>query len=179
MSDAFISYLGNNVPEFNEYSKKHGTPSIKRINKMVQGIKMPAQEVLERGTQYKDKSFSIKSEFNDVEGFIKYFRGFMVDIENQLRDNPLEVFVGIEAFSFNSYNSIGLRYQIQEHPQDYKVRVKENNRMKEINSLIPLVQAAHQSFLTARQEHINDQRKLSIKRKMEELQRELDELGEN
>lgn len=179
MTDAFISYLDNNVPEYKEYSKKYGTPSVKRINKMVKGIKMPAHEVLERGTNFKNTSFRIEDEFTDVEEFIKYFRRFMVDVENNLRSNRIELFAGIESFSLNSYSSIGICYKVQESDTEYKSRSKENERMKELNSLIPLVQAAHQSFLTARQEHINEQRKLSIKRKMEDLQRELDELGED
>lgn len=179
MNHAFSSYLNNNVPEYKEYSRKYGTPSIKRINKMIQGIKMPVQEIVERGTNFKNTSYIISEEFSDVEDFVKYFRCFMTDVENKLRDNPIEVFAGIDSFSFNSYCGVGVCYKVQESNDAYKDRVKENVRMKALNDLIPLIQAAHQSFLTARQEHVNEQRKLSIQRKIAELQSELNELGDN
>lgn len=175
-SDAFTSYLNNNVLEFKDYSKKYGTPSIKRINKMVQGIKMPAKEVLERGTIFKNTSFSIANEFNDVEEFIKYFRTFMIDVENNLRSKRTELFAGIESFALNSYSSIGICYKVQESDSEYKTRLKENERMKALNALIPVIQSAHETFLTARQEEINEQRKLSIQRKIEALQNELQNL---
>lgn len=176
MSDAFTSYLNNNVPEYKEYSRKYGTPSVKRINKMVQGVKLSAQEIVERGTNFKNTSYHITKEFTDVEEFIKYFRGFMNDVEKELRENPIQLFVGIESFSFNSYCGVGICYRVQESDSDYKDRIKENERKKALNELIPLIQAAHQSFLTARNEHINEQRKLSIQRKIEELQNELQNL---
>lgn len=175
MHESFLNYLNHNVPEYQQYVAKYGSPGLKRVNKMVQGIKLPCDETLLRGTTYKEQTFSMSSEFSTVEGYINYFRTRMQEIENELRDS-VEPFIKISSFQTNYRGELVVNYEVQESSHTFKKRLKENERIKSLNALIPLVQAASECFQNDTQERINEQRKLGIKKKMEALQRELNEL---
>ena len=175
MHESFLNYLIHNVPEYQLYVVKYGSPGLKRVNKMIQGIKLPCDETLLRGTTNKEQAFGLTDEFSSVEGYIKYFRTRMQQIEDELRDSS-EQFVKITSFMTNYHGELLVYYEVQESEHTFKKRLKENERIKTLNALIPLVQAAAESFQTHTQERINEQRKLGIKKKMEALQRELNDL---
>lgn len=174
MHESFLNYLNHNVPEYQLYVAKYGSPGLKRVNKMVQGIKLPCDEIVQRGSTFLEQEFNMCCEFSTVEGYINYFRNRMQEIENELRIST--AFIKVSSFYTNYRGQLVVNYEVQESSPTYKKRVKENERIKSLNALIPLVQAAAESFQTHTQERINEQRKLGIKKKMEALQRELNEL---
>ena len=177
MKESFLNYLKHHVPEYDQYLKRYSNPGLKRINKMVNGEKFDVSVHLIRETVSKKKDFFFVSDFDDIKHFNSYYNYRINEIEKELKDNTIEPFVKITGFELG-YNCIIIKYDTVEHEQDYKKRLRENERRIALNDMIPIIQDAARDFEEHNQQKIEENRKLVIQKKIEALQRELENLGD-